>query len=99
MIALPNLNNDLEVRYRIGRAGRHSVDWEPWTTGKLYVRRREKDLPKRMRWGCANWKAGKILTITVRDPSKCWCEYSEADYVGDGVFLNEDYYLEVEGLR
>ena len=93
------LQDQQEVRNRIGRAGDGDAtgpSWRPWDTGKLFVNRREKDLPARLRGRCAYWAAGDITGLTIRD--KGWAEYTQADYQGNGLFLAEDYYLEIEGL-
>lgn len=98
-MTINELQDQQEVRYRLGRAGdgwSTGPSWKPWTTGKLFVNRREHDLPAAQRQRCGYWRAGDILGLTVRDIG--WAEYVQTDYQGNGLFVAEDYYLEIEGL-
>jgi len=94
---LKDLEDQIEVKYRTGRAGRTSVEWNPWRVGKLYVQKRQEDVPKLKRRGPMTWQAGSILTLTPTD--EVTAEYGQGDYCGEGIFCAEDYYLEIEGLR
>lgn len=100
-MTLAELKDGQPVRYRYGRGGDSDAtgpSWGPWTDGELFVFRRNKDLqPAYLRKRCAYWRAGDIVTITIRDLDLA--EYSQADYQGDGLFLAEDYYLEIGGLE
>lgn len=102
-MTLAELFDGQTVKYRIGRAGDGDAtgpSWRPWTTGTLFCNRRDKDLPERMRPRCAYWRGGDITGLTIRDDATVqgWAEYTQADYCGDGTFVAEDYYLEIEGL-
>lgn len=99
---LSELQSQQTVKYRTGRdVGGDSIEpgWSEWKQGVLYIHRRDTDLPKKYRRGKVDsdkWKAGYILTLAVPD----WgAEYSQHDYCGKGVFLAEDWYLEIEGLE
>ena len=97
-MTLADLKEGQTVRCRHGRAGESRVNWCPWHDAKiLYLRRREVDLPARLRkraWRGEAWKAGAIITLVVEGWS---AEYSQADFF-DGTFTAEDWYLEIEGL-
>jgi len=95
-MSIADLKDYQQVTYRLGRAGNSKVIWEPWSIGHLFVNRREHDLPARFAKRCAYWRAGDIMGLTIRD--KGWAEYTQADYQGNGLFLAEDYYLEIEGI-
>jgi hypothetical protein len=93
---LSDLNNETVYTYRLGRAGRTNVEWRPWRQGKMYVKFREQDLPKSSRRGKIGLK-GELLTIIPVDAVD-WAESGEKDYCGNGCFVTEDYYLEIQGL-
>lgn len=85
---LADLHDNQTVTYRLGRAGLSRVEWQPWTVGTLYVVRRSvafRHHPK-----------NEIITLTVRGAG--WAEYGERDFF-EGVFMAEDYYLEIKGLE
>lgn len=93
---LSDLQNDMTVTFRLGRAGREDVDWEDWQEGKIYVRRRAPNevLPKRQQSG--SWgKGGEIITIVPH--VEVSAEYDERDF-SNGVFNCEDWYFEIKGL-
>ncbi len=81
------------VRARWGRAGEEDVNWGPWQDATLYVQRFQ----------------GQVACVGLRNVP--WAEYGPRDFVEakdayqggergapNGLFLVEDYYLEVEGL-
>lgn len=74
------------VRARWGRAGEEDVNWGPWKDVPLYIQR-HKD---------------RVTCIALKDIN--WAEYGPDDFNPDyanpkfGVFLAEDYYLQIEGL-
>lgn len=90
------LSSEQPVRYRLGKAGESQCEWQDWTVGKLYIARRDKDLPSKLRNLCSYWRAGDITTLAVQDRS--WAEFTEGDYIGGGMFMCEDYLIEIEGL-
>jgi hypothetical protein len=96
---LEEIENNIIVEYRVGRAGPNSVIWEPWTKGPLYVNKRTVDLPIKKRYQGSSdwWKAGSIVTLTPNNSSTA--DFDQDDYCGDGVFCNEDYYLEIKELQ
>ncbi len=85
---IADLKDGQVVRARVGRAGRESVEWQEWKDYFLYVQRNKK---------------GEIVIITLHRSG--WAEYSPDDYEPPtgyhpyGVFLAEDYYMEIEGLE
>jgi hypothetical protein len=79
---IKDLQNGQVVRARKGRPGRENVCWEPWHDVQLYVQRTS---------------GGEICVITFADGS--WAEYDPQDFDPTyGIFLVEDYYLEIQGL-
>lgn len=79
---LQDLKNGQKVRLRTGRPGSEDVVWGDWTERELYV---------------LNDKLGRPAVLALKDVN--WVEYAPAyDYCGGGVFLCEDYYLQIEGL-
>lgn len=90
---LSELQDNQKVEYKAYRA----ADDKPsdWQTGYLYLIRRNRTIRQH--------SAGDILTIAIRD-IVC-AEYGEQDYFPpskfepSGVFLVEDWYLEINGLE
>jgi hypothetical protein len=42
-----------------------------------------------------------VLVCPVLMPAtiySSWAEYGRADYAGNGLFLTEDYYMEIQGM-
>jgi hypothetical protein len=99
---LKDLNNETIYTIRVGRAGETDVTWAPWGKSKLYVGRRESDLPKRLASRAKGYgKKGDIIELTPvgEDMSHSgWATYTQRDYMGNGVFLIEDWYMEIQGL-
>jgi hypothetical protein len=93
---LSDLNSNNEVRYRTGMAGQNDVDWNQWKQGRLFIERRETDLPGNLRKRCRYWKKGDIVSLTPEGMG--WATYTQGDYCDNGVFSAEEYYLEIEGL-
>jgi len=80
--------NNQVVEYRLGRAGRHDVDFGDWQTGPIYVKKTE---------------AGEMCNMTpiTKPQLGLWAEYDpRRDYCGedDGIatFICEDYYMEIK---
>ncbi len=95
---LSELKHGESYRCRWGRAGESAPNWNEWQSVPLFIARREQPLPKGLRGrarGYAN--VGDITTLTIETTP--WAEYSQADYQGDGVFLAEDFYLQIEALN
>jgi hypothetical protein len=76
------------VEYRLGRAGRHAVDWGDWQTGPIWAQ---------------HTPAGECCGMAPENPQGImgWAEYDpRRDYCGktDGIalFLCEDYYMEIK---
>ena len=83
-----DLQNQQVVRYRLGRAGRHAVEWEDWIEGPLYIQRFKN----------------QVTTLVPELKNGAWAEYDpRRDYCpqtdGSGLLLAEDYYMEIEGLN
>lgn len=98
-LTLDCLYNDMEVTYRTSdsynsRSG--EPFWSDWESGKLYLMRREKDLPKRERGYRDDWKSGAIIGIAVGDSA----EFKQSDYQeAFGFFDNgEGWKLQIKGL-
>lgn len=86
------------VRYRTGMAGESDVEWGPWKDGEFFITRRTRDLPTNLRQRCSFWRKGDITAITPIGEGADWATYTQGDYQGNGLFVNEGYYLEIEGL-
>lgn len=91
---LADLKDGQTLTVRYGRAGEHAPNWGPWHDSKIFLRRRETPLPKRLHNRSNAPNVGDILTLTLDS----WAEYGQGDYCGDGVFVVEDYYLEIKDL-
>lgn len=94
-MTLLELANGQVVTARHGRAERDGAHWEDWRQAVLYVVRRTEELSNSLRKRSTSPNVGDIITIVA---DGCDCEYSQGDYCGDGVFMVEDYYLQIEGL-
>lgn len=93
---LANLKHEQEVMYRTGKAGETHHEYGPWKIGKLWIAKRTSDLPVRLRKRTEFWRNGDILTLCVPD----WpAEYRASDYCGEGVFMNEEWCLQIQGLE
>jgi hypothetical protein len=75
--------------YRLGRAGRHNVNWGDWQTGSVYAQ---------------HSPAGECVCMVPEKPQGVtgWAEYDpRRDFCGenDGIalFLCEDYYMDTQG--
>jgi hypothetical protein len=80
---ISDLQDNQVVRARWGRAGRTAPDFGPWRDAPLYVQRDNK---------------GNVVVVALRlPPGEDWAEYNPRDFQG-GLFVAEDYYLEIEGL-
>lgn len=81
---ISELQNGQVVRARIGMAGRHEVEWQEWKNLPLYIQKNKK---------------GEVVIVALEPPMN-WAEYNpKYDYVGNGLFTAEDYYMEIEGLE
>lgn len=68
---------------RCGRRGDENVKWEPWQELALHIQREKK--------------TGKVAIVGLI--GKNWAEYGPDNYEArHGLFLVEDYYLQIEGL-
>ena len=84
---ISDLKDGRIVRARWGRAG----ELGPWKDVPLYIQLDHK---------------GNVCLIALRLPDgEDWAEYSPRDFyspssvhVGQGLFIAEDYYLEIDGL-
>jgi hypothetical protein len=94
-----DLKDGQVVRARWGRAGKEDVDWGSWRDVELYV---QMFVNKKT-------KEPEICAVALRNWT--WAEYGPRDFIEakdayqngvrgapNGVFLVEDYYLEIEGL-
>lgn len=89
---LADLKDGAEVRLRTGRHGESAPVWGPWLNAVLYVRRRDRALRSRGRVR----PAGEIIELAS---DAFPATYTEAHYVGRGVFDIEGHLLEIEGLE
>lgn len=99
-MTLAKLKNNQDITYRIGRAGESGVIWYKWKTGKLYVSRRDVDLPKKYRNSAMgdSWKAGSILTLLPQGEFSA--EFRGSEWSPEFKCFNaEDWYLEIKGLK
>lgn len=98
---ISELQHGQVVTYRLGRGGRTGVDWEPWQEGPLHVVRRQKDI----KHGKTFYRAGDIMGICPQNGATAEFReeiggYSRPDeHHPFGVFVAEDYYMEIEGLQ
>jgi hypothetical protein len=84
------------VTVRTGRAGRTSPDWSAWREAIIvYLVRRDLPLSKSLQKRSTSPNIGDIISLDVEGWS---AEYSQADYCGNGLFLVEDWYLEIKEL-
>lgn len=96
-MTLAELQNGQQVRYRAGRHGRTQIEWGPWSTGTLYLARRDKPLPVHMRKRSREPNVGDIISLTVEEAQTA--DFSQSDFEPDfHIFASEDYALEIEGL-
>ena len=70
-----------------------SPEWSEWETVTLFIRRREKDLPKARRKG-QNWKKGDLIELAINE--KSWASYTQSDYCEDyDEWLCEEYRMQI----
>ena len=81
-MTIQDLQDGQTVTLRLGRAGRHQVDWEDWEDVKIRVGRS---------------KNGQVIGVRPTNDS-FWAEYDPRHDYHDGCFLAEDYYMEIQGL-
>lgn len=94
---LSDLANGQSVEARFARGdvwneqlGRYVPNWGVWQNVTLYLRRREKPLPKSRRGG----KVGDIIELTPQE--KDWASYSQADYSEEhDEWVAEDYRMQI----
>lgn len=79
---LDQLVHGQKYTVRCGRQGDENVKWEPWQELALHIQRE---------------KTGKVAIIAL--VGKNWAEYGPDNYeTRHGLFLVEDYYLQIKGL-
>lgn len=96
---LQDLQHGMTIVYRLSNRDNKSgtsPEWDDWTKGKLYLRRRETPLPPKMRKKSKEPNVGDIIELCLEDIG--WAEYSQSDYVGNGQFMVENYRMEIKGL-
>ena len=72
---------------------RCSPEWSDWEIVTLFVRRRDKDLP-RARANSRNSKKGDIIELAVHD--KSWASYTQADYSAQyDEWMAEEYRMQI----
>ncbi len=97
---LEDLKDGQTVRARWGRAGDTDVKWGAWKDVQLFV---QTSVEKKSR-------QPKIAIVALKDVN--WAEYGVGDFTpakdayqngvrgaSNGIFLTEDYYLEIDGLQ
>lgn len=94
---LSDLKQGQTVTARHGRAGESSPNWGPWHETQIdYLVRRDQPLPQGLRRRSNAPDLGDIITLAVAG----WpAEYGQGDYCGQGLFLVEDWYLEIKELE
>jgi hypothetical protein len=96
-ITLENLQNDDNVRFRIGRAGLDDIVWQNWQEGPMYVQRREKSLPKKIHDSRRqSHNVGAIITITPKMANTAEFSADDLNEEGEIVFCCEDYYMQID---
>jgi len=81
-----DLQHGQVVRARWGRAGENAPNWCEWTDVSLHVQRHQ---------GCVTLVALQRVDWAEATP-RDFCPPDE--FSPNGMFLVEDYYLEIEGL-
>lgn len=76
------LNNGCVVMGRVGRAGRHAVEWEPEQEFSLYVQKNAK---------------GQTCCIAIRGRDD-FAEFDPRYCAEGNVLIVEDYYFEVRAV-
>jgi hypothetical protein len=74
------LETGTKIKAHLGKASDDGVEWRLEGVFELYVQKDSK---------------GKVTLIALKDVD--WAEYYVvADYQGNNLFINEDYYLEIK---
>lgn len=97
---LSKLHDGQRVRYRLSKRDNKegtAPEYDPWTEGTLYLVRREKPLPKRIKRTRKSQEVGSIITLAIRDIG--WADYSEDDYDPEyNEWLAEEYRMQIEPI-
>lgn len=95
-VSLANIKSDDIVKYRIGMAGRHDVDWGEWkTSNSIYVLRREKTIRKPS--SQKHHIAGQIVTLTILNEICPDFSIDDLCEEKDAIIFNvEEYYLQLD---
>lgn len=94
------LQNEMKVEARFARTDNAAGDgpaWSDWQEVTLFVRRREKTLPRGYNRNMPSHKAGAIIELAAKPD---WASYTEDDYNEPySEWLAEDFRMQLRKIK